>query len=77
MAVFDAFRAILLGVAIGVLGALALSRLLSGLLYGVEPGDLPTYVVVVVVLLGIGLLGSYVPARRAATIDCAAALRVD
>jgi hypothetical protein len=67
----------LLGVVLGVAGALALTRVLSALLYGISPTDPLTVVVVSFVLIGVALLASYFPARRAAKVDPMAALRYE
>jgi putative ABC transport system permease protein len=63
------------GAAIGLIGALALTRLMSSLLFGVRPTDPLTFGVVAIVLVGAALLASYVPARRATRIDPMSALR--
>ncbi len=65
------------GVIVGVLGALAATRLLSAWLYGVEATDPATFVTVSVTLVGIALLASYVPARTAARVDPVIAMRSD
>jgi predicted permease len=65
----------LFGAAAGLAGALLLTRLMRGLLYGVGPGDPITYAAVAVILLAIALAANYVPARRAARIDPIEALR--
>ena len=63
------------GVIVGVLGAVAATRLISSWLYGVEAIDPATFATVSLVLVGIALLASYVPARRAARVDPLIALR--
>ncbi|MGB2714711.1 MAG: ABC transporter permease [Vicinamibacterales bacterium] len=63
------------GLGIGIVGALALSRLLRTLLFGVVSTDPATYAVVSTVLIVMALLGTYIPARRAAGVDPVSALR--
>jgi putative ABC transport system permease protein len=63
------------GILAGSLGALAAGRALAALLYGIAPTDLPTFAGLAVLLLAITLLASWLPARRAARIDPATALR--
>ena len=63
------------GVIAGVLGAVAATRLLSSWLYGVEATDPLTFATVSVVLVGITLLATYVPARTAAQVDPVIAMR--
>jgi len=65
------------GLAIGVAGHLALSRLLRTLLYGTSPNDLPTLIAASVILGSVALIASYIPARRAVRGDPMAALRTD
>jgi len=67
----------LLGLAIGVAGALSLKGLVKSLLFGVAPADPVTFAVVGIVLGGAALLASYLPARRAASIDPIDALRME
>jgi len=65
------------GLAIGLLGSFALTRLISKLLFGVAPTDPLTFASVSAILLGIGVLASWIPARRATRIDPITALRSD
>jgi len=65
------------GVVIGLAGAVALTRFMQGVLFGVEATDPLTFVSVAVGLLGIALLASWLPARRAASVDPAVAIRYD
>ncbi len=70
-------RLTLIGLAIGVAGALALTRFLSSQLYQVSPRD-PVALVFALVTLGlIALVSSYLPARRAARVDAVTALRFE
>jgi putative ABC transport system permease protein len=65
------------GLAAGLAGAIALTRLLGGLLIDVGPGDPGILAGAAFVLGGAALLASWLPARRAAAIDPAQALRAD
>ena len=67
----------LAGVTIGVVVSMLLTRLVASLLFGVEATDLATYLCVVVVLVPTALAASYLPARRAASIDPVQALRAE
>jgi putative ABC transport system permease protein len=69
------FKLTILGVAIGTAGSFALTRFLSSLLYGVKPTDLVTFSAVAFTLVGVALLASYIPARRAMRVDPMVALR--
>jgi putative ABC transport system permease protein len=64
-----------LGIAIGLGGALGLTRFLRAMLYGVSPFDPMSFIAVTFVLSAIAFLASYVPARRAARVDPVEALR--
>ncbi|HEU0175716.1 MAG TPA: ABC transporter permease [Blastocatellia bacterium] len=77
MIIGQGIKLVLIGVAIGLAAALGLTRFLSGLLYGVKPGDPATLVAVSALLMAIALLASYIPARQAAKVDPMVALRHD
>jgi len=64
------------GVAIGVFVAAGASRLIASLVYGVGLLDAATYLIGAVIVTGIGLLATVIPARRIARIDPANALKV-
>jgi predicted permease len=69
------FRLAVLGLAMGLAGALAGTRLLSSLLFGVHPTDALTFAAVSLLLVAVALAASYLPARRAAHVDPMIALR--
>jgi putative ABC transport system permease protein len=66
-----------IGVAIGLVAAASLTRLMSSLLFGIAPMDPLTYAAVPVVLLAAALLASYLPARRAAAVDPVETLKAE
>jgi putative ABC transport system permease protein len=66
-----------IGLVLGIGGALFVTRFLSTLLFGVRPNDPVSFVAVAVLLLAVGAIASYVPARRATRIDPMTALRYD
>jgi predicted permease len=63
------------GTALGIVGSLGVMRLLSGMLYGVQPADPMVLAAVSALLMGVALLACYIPARRAARVDPMTALR--
>jgi ABC-type antimicrobial peptide transport system permease subunit len=65
------------GVALGLVGAVTLTRFLSAYLFGISPFDPITFVVVAVVLAGVAMMANAVPARRASRVDPIIALRAD
>ncbi len=66
-----------IGVAVGLVLAFTLTRLMSGLLFGVKPTDPITYGVVAAGLIAVALTASYLPARRAASVDPITVLRAE
>jgi putative ABC transport system permease protein len=70
-------KLILTGVGLGILGALALTRFMSSLLFGVRPDDPLIFLTATILLIAVALLASYIPARRAANVDPMEALRYE
>jgi putative ABC transport system permease protein len=66
-----------IGSVIGLLGALAASRLMSQVIYGIPLLDPPSYLAAILVAVSKALLASYLPARRAAKVDPMVALRYE
>jgi putative ABC transport system permease protein len=77
MVMLQGARLAVFGVVAGLLGAFALTRLMSSLLFGVRPFDLVTFGTGVVVLAALVLTACWLPARRATKIDPAIALRYE
>jgi putative ABC transport system permease protein len=75
MIAVEGLRVILIGAAVGLVGALALARVLASLLFGVTAVDPLTFIGVAALVIAAGLAACYVPARRAARIDPITALR--
>jgi len=70
-------RLVLTGIAIGILGAIALTRVMANQLFMVSASDPPTFVAVSLLLVFVALMACYVPARRAANVDPTVALRYE
>jgi ABC-type antimicrobial peptide transport system permease subunit len=66
-----------LGIVVGILGALGITHLLSSLLYGTTTTDLVTFTAAPLILLGVAVLACWMPARRATRIDPTVALHQD
>ncbi len=77
MVVGEGLKLAIIGVAIGVTGALLLTRFLSSWLFGVKPTDPFTFAAVSALLMMVGLVACYIPARRAAQVDPIATLRCE
>ena len=77
MVLRQSFTIVGIGLVIGLFGALATTRLMSSLLYGVSAHDLSIYGIVLIVLSGAALVASYLPARRAMNVDPMVALRYE
>jgi len=77
LVVGQGLRLALIGIGAGLAAALGLTRLMSSMLYGVRPTDIVTFAAVSLLLAGVAVLASYVPARRATRVDPIVALRYE
>jgi putative ABC transport system permease protein len=68
---------VLAGVAAGLAGALVLTRLMEGMLFGVSASDPASYALLTALMLGVAALALYLPARRASRVNPLEALRSD
>jgi predicted permease len=75
MVVLQGARVVAIGIVIGLVVALASTRALGSILYGVAAFDAPTFAGMTALLIGVGVLASYLPARRASRVDPVEALR--
>ena len=70
-------KMVLAGVVVGLAGTVVVTRLLSGLLFGIKSSDLTTIVLAGATLLAVAVVASYLPARRATQVDPMVALRCE
>jgi ABC-type antimicrobial peptide transport system permease subunit len=72
-----ALRIVAVGLIVGLVGAFGVTRVLQTFLFGVTPTDPIAFTIVTLLLLAVGLLAAWLPARRATRIDPSAALRAE
>jgi ABC-type antimicrobial peptide transport system permease subunit len=77
MVLKEGLRLVIAGVAVGLLGAWALSRYLTSILYAVRATDLLTYILAALLMTAVALVACLVPARRATKVDPMVALRYE
>jgi putative ABC transport system permease protein len=75
MVILRGLKTTAIGLAVGIVASLALTRLIAGFLFGVKNTDPATYTMVALVLMTVALVACYVPARRATKVDPLVALR--
>lgn len=75
LVVSHGMRPVVVGLGVGAIGAAALSRFMTSLLFGVSPADVPTFVAGALLLVIAAAVSCYVPARGALAVDVVAALR--
>src|SRR6185437_15546785 len=73
----EATQLAIIGIAAGLIGAAAVTRVLQNLLYGVRPNDPLTFIIVAVLLTAVAIAASFIPARRATKVDPVVALRYE
>ena len=77
LAVGHGLKLVSIGIVLGLVGAFALTRLMSSLLFGITATDPATFIAISAVLIAVALLASYIPARRATKVDPLTALRYE
>jgi putative ABC transport system permease protein len=77
MVVGQGMVVVVIGAAAGLAGALAVTRVIASLLFGIAPSDPLTYTAISALLLTVALIAMYLPARRAMAVDPLVALRYD
>jgi putative ABC transport system permease protein len=77
LAVGEGLKLVMIGMGLGLAAAFILTRLMASLLYGISSTDPATFIVISLVLMGAGLIASYIPARRVTKVDPMIALRYE